>query len=183
MMHRYDFLTGASLLHGSVADDFADLIGEPDDERIVEGLKTGYTRALFNAVVAVKQASEPELMLDLLLSINRNASRPDDWRIIEEGRIDLENTLLLIQMELTISSAICGYRAMPLISEALATDNDVLHFGVFQGVAASRDASFAELIERYIADFDNRNLHADSRSHLLAAANEALDACSPFQLL
>jgi len=182
-MNRSDLLTGATLQQGSVADDFADLIGEPDEERIVRGLKSAYTKALFNSVIAVKHDSEPELMLDLLVSINRNASQPDEWRIIEEGRIDLENTLLMIQMELTISSAFCGHRAMPLISEALATDNDVLHFGVFQGVAASCDASFAELIERYIADFDIRNLHADSRSHLLAAANEALDACSPFQLL
>lgn len=182
-MHRSHYLTGAVLLHGSVSDDFADVIVEPHEERISAALKSGFTKALFNGVVAVKHARDPELMLDLLSSINRNASRPDDWRIIEEGRIDLENTLLIIQMELTISSAFCGYRAMPLISEALATDNDVLHFGVFQGVAASRDGSFAELIERYVADLGNRHLHADSRSHLLAAANEALDACSPFQLL
>lgn len=181
-MNHSDLLTGATLQQGSVADDYADLIADPDDERIVEGLKSAYTRALFNSVVTVKQADEPELMLDLLISINRNASRPDEWRVIEEGRIDLENTVLMIQMELTISSAFCGYRAIPLISEALATDNDVLHFGVFQGVAASRDGSFTEVIERYIAEFDNRSLHADSRSYLLAAANEALDACSPFQL-
>lgn len=183
MMHRYDFLTGASLLHGSVADDFADLIGEPDDERVVEGLKTGYTRALFNAVVAVKQASEPELMLDLLSSINRNASRLDDWKVIEEDRIDLPTTLELIQMELLESAAFCGRDALPLLTAALATSNDVLHFGVFNGVKATGNEAFAPMVQSYIADFDNRDINADSRSHLLDAANEALDACSPFQLL
>lgn len=182
-MNRSDFLTGATLLHGSVASDYADLIAEPDDERIVEGLKSGYTKSLFNSVVAAKNANEPELMLDLLMSVNRNASQPDDWKVIEEARIDLTTTLEMIQMELLESAAFCGHRALPLLSEALATDNDVLHFGVFQGVAASRDGLFAELIERYIADLDHRAINADSRSQLLDAANEALDACSPFQLL
>jgi len=99
-MHRSDYLSGALLLYGSVASGYADLIAEPDDERIVEGLKSGYTRALFNAVVAVKHADEPELMFDLLISINRNASRHDEWRIIEEGDIELPTTLELLQMEL-----------------------------------------------------------------------------------
>ena len=115
-LHRSDYLTGATLLHGSVADDFADLIGEPDDERIVRGLKSAYTKALFNSVVAVKQAREPDLTLDLLVSINRNASRPDEWRIIEEERIDLPTTLELIQMELLESAAFCGPDALPLLT-------------------------------------------------------------------
>ena len=182
-MNRSDFLTGATLLHGSVADDFADLISEPDDERIVEGLKSGWTRALFNAVSAVKDASEPELMLDLLMSINRNASTPEEWRIIEEESIDLATTLEMIQMELLESAAYCGHGALPLLAAALATSNDVLHFGVFNGVKASGNEAFAPLVRSYIADFDHRDLNADCRPHLLDAANEALDACSPFQLM
>ena len=182
-MNRSDFLTGATLLHGNVADDFADLISEPDEERIVEGLKSGNTRALFNAVSAVKQAGEPEHMLDLMLSINRNTSRPDDWRIIEEGSIDLATTLEMIQMELLESAAYCGHDSLPLLMAALATSSDVLHFGVFNGVKSTGNEAFAPLVRSYIADFDNRDLHTDSRSHLLDAANEALDACSPVQLL
>lgn len=81
-MNRSDLLTGATLQHGSVADDFADLIGEPDEERIVEALKSAYTKALFNGVASLRDARKPELMLDLLVSINRNASTPDEWRII-----------------------------------------------------------------------------------------------------
>jgi len=182
-MHRSDYLTGAVLLHGSVSDDFADLIGEPDDERIVRGLKSAYTKALFNGVVAVKHARDPDLMFDLLVSVNRNASQPDEWRIIEEERNDLATTLELIQMELLESAASCGPDALPLLTAALATSNDVLHFGVFNGVTATGNEAFARMIRSYISDFDHRAISADSRSHLLAAANEALDACSPFQLL
>lgn len=182
-MNRSDYLTGATLLHGSVADDFADLIGEPDDERIVEGLKSAYTKALFNSVVAVKQADEPELMLDLLISVNRNASQPDEWRIIEEAQIDLTTTLEMIQMELLESAAFCGPDALPLLTAAMTTANDALHFGVFNGVKATGNETFAPMVRSYIADFDHRDIHADSRSDLLAAANEALDSCSPFQLL
>ncbi len=182
-MHRSDYLTGATLLHGSVADDFADLIGEPDDERIVRGLKSAYTKALFNSVIAVKHAREPELMLDLLISVNRNASQPDEWRIIEERRIDLPTTLELIQMELLEVAAFCGRDALPLLMAALATSNDVLHFSVFNGVRANGNEAFAPMVRSYISDFDHRDIHADSRSHLIDAANEALDACSPFQLL
>ena len=182
-MNRSDLLTGATLQQGSVADDYADLIGDPDDERIVEGLKSGYTKSLFNSVVAVKRADEPELMLDLLLSVNRNVSRFDDWRVVQEARFDLTTTLETVQMELLESAAFCGRDALPLLTAALATSNDVLHFGVFNGVRATGNEAFAPMVRRYIADFDSRNLHADSRSHLLAAANEALDACSPFQLL
>lgn len=182
-MYRSDLLTGALLLHGGVASDFTNLTFEPDDQRIVKGLKSGYTRALFNAVVAVKQAREPELMLDLLISVNRNASQPDEWRIIEEERIDLPTTLELIQMELLESAAFCGPDALPLLTAALATSNDVLHFATFSGVRSTGNEAFAPMVQSYIADFDSRDLHADSRSHLLAAANEALDSCSPFQLL
>lgn len=182
-MKQSDFLTGATLQHGTVAEDYADLIVAPDNERMVEGLKSGYTRALFNSVVAVKQAREPELMLDLLISVNRNASRPDEWRIIEEERIDLPTTLELIQIELLESAAFCGRDALPLLMAALATSNDVLHFGVFNGVKATGNEAFARMIRSYISDFDNRGMNADCRSHLLDAANEALDACSPFQLL
>lgn len=182
-MHRSDYLTGATLLHGTVAEDYADLIVDPDNERMVEGLKSGYTRALFNSVVAVKQARESELMLDLLISVNRNASQPDEWRIIEEGRIDLPTTLELIQMELLESAAFCGADALSLLAAALATSNDAFHFGVFNGVRATGNEAFAAMVRSYIADFDRRDINADSRSHLLAAANEALEACSPFQLL
>lgn len=182
-MNRSDSLTGATLEHGSGSDDYADLIGEPDDERIVRGLKSAYTKALFNSVIAVKHAREPEFMLDLLVSINRNASRLDDWKVIEEERIDLPTTLELIQMELLESAAFCGPDALPLLAAALATSNDVLHFGVFNSVRATGNEAFAPMVGRYIADFDNRDINADSRSHLLDAANEALDACSPFQLL
>lgn len=181
-MNRSAFLTGATLQHGSVADDFADLIVDPDIERMAEGLKSGYTRALFNTVVAVKQASEPELLLDLLISVNRNASQPDEWRIIEEERIDLPTTLELIQMELLESAAFCGRDTLPLLMAALATSNDVLHFATFNGVKATGNEAFAPMVRSYIADFDHRDINADSRSHLLDAANEALDACSPFQL-
>lgn len=182
-MNRSDLLTGASLQQGSVADDFAGLMSASDDERIVEGLKSGYTRALFNSVVTVKQADEPELMLDLLISINRNASRPDEWRIVGEGRIDLPTTLELIQMELLESVAFCGRDALPLLMAALATSDDALHFSTFNGVKSTGNEAFAPMVGRYIADFDNRDINADSRSHLLDAANEALDACSPFQLM
>ena len=181
-MRRFEILTGALLHYGSPVDDFADLIGEPDDERIVEGLKSGYTRALFNSVVTVKQANEPELMLDLLISINRNASRPDEWKVIEEAQIDLTTTLEMIQMELLESAAFCGPDALPLLTAALATSNDVLHFGVLNGVTATGNEAFAPMVRRYIADFDHRDINADNRCHLLDAANEALDACSPFQL-
>lgn len=157
-MNRSDFLTGATLLHGSVADDFADLIDEPDEERIVEGLKSGWTRALFHAVSAVKQAREPEHMLDLMLSINRNTSRPDEWRIIEEGSIDLPTTLEMIQMELLESAAYCGHGALPLLMAALTTSNDVLHFGVFNGVRATCNEAFAPMVRSYISDFDHRDL-------------------------
>ncbi len=182
-MNRSDLLTGATLQHGSVADDFADLIGEPDDERIVEALKSAYTKALFNGVASLRNAREPELMLDLLVSINRNATQPDDWRFIEEGTIDLPTTLEMIQMELLESAAFCGRDALPLLMAALATSNDVLHFGVFNGVKATGNEAFARMIRSYMSDFDNRGMNADCRSHLLDAANEALDACSPFQLL
>jgi hypothetical protein len=182
-MHRSDYLTGAVLLHGSVSDDFADVIVEPHEERITAALKSGFTKALFNGVVAVKHARDPDLMFDLLVSVNRNASQPDEWRIIEEERIDLATTLELIQMELLESAAFCGPDALPLLTAALTTSNDILHFGVLNGVKATGDGAFAPMVRSYIADFDHRDLHADSRSHLLAAANEALDACSPFQLL
>jgi len=182
-MHRSDYLTGALLLHGSVADDYADLIGEPDEERIVEGLKSGYTKALFNSCVAVPYSSTPAAMLPILVSVNRNASRPDEWRIVEEGKIGLPTTLELIQIELLESAAFCGPAALPLLAAALATSNDVLHFGVFNGVTATGNEAFARMIRSYISDFDHRAINTDSRSHLLTAANEALDACSPLQLM
>lgn len=182
-MKRYEYLTGATLLPGSVADDFADLIVEPDDERIVRGVKSGYTKALFNSVVAVKYASEPKLMLDLMTSINRNVSQPDEWRVIDEGQIDLENTLLMIQLELLESAVFCGPDAQPLLSAALGTDSDVLHFGVLNGIKASQDSAFVQMVKSYRDDLDNRAVNADSRSHLLDAAHDALAACSPLQVL
>lgn len=182
-MRRVEHLSGALLHYGSIADDHADLVVEPDDERIVRGLKSGYTRALFNAVVAVKYASEPNLLIDLLTSINRNISQPDEWRVIEEGQIDLENTLLMIQMELLESAAFCGPDALPLLSAALGTDSDVLHFGVLNGIKASHDSAFVQMVKTYRDDLDHRAVHADSKSHLYDAANDALASCSPFQLL
>lgn len=181
-MNRSDFLTGGTLLHGSVADDYADLIAEPDDERIVEGLKSAYTKALFNAVISVKHAGKPELMLDLLMSVNRNASRLDDWKVIEDARIDLPTTLELIQMELLESAAFCGPNAMPLLTSALATSNDVLHFGVLNGIKASGHSMFIPMLRSYRDELDNRAIHADSKDHLSQACNEALDSCLPFQV-
>ena len=157
-MNRSDLLTGATLQHGSVADDFADLIGEPDEERLVEALKSAYTKALFNGVASLKNALEPELMLDLLVSINRNTTQPDEWRIIEEGSIDLPTTLEMIQMELLESAAYCGHGALPLLMAALTTSNDVLHFGVFNGVRATCNEAFAPMVRSYISDFDHRDL-------------------------
>jgi hypothetical protein len=182
-MHRSDHLTGALLRQGSVSDDFADLIVEPDDERIVKGLKSGYTKALFNSCMAVRFSSKPASMLPLLVSVNRNASQPDDWQFVEEGKIDLPTTLELVQMELLESAASCGLAALPLLTAALATSNDVLHFAVLNGVKANGNDAFAAMVRSYITDIDNRAVPIDSRSHLLNASNEALDACSPFQLL
>ena len=176
-MLRHEYLTGALLTRGSVADDFADLVHSPDDQRIVDALKSGYTRALFNGVVAMKHAEEPRLMLDLLISINRNANQIDNWRIIEEDKIDLIMTLELIQMELLTSAAHAGCDALPLLQSALATDNDVLHFGVWHGIQDSGNSAFIELIKSYLSEFDHRALRADSRSYLLDAANDALSAC------
>lgn len=176
-MLKHEYLTEASLHSGSVADDFADLIDSPDDERIVAALKSAYTKALFNGVVAVKHASEPRLMLDLLISINRNVNNIEPWRVIEEGRIDLETTLEIIQMELVTAAAHCGSEALPMLQSALATDNDVLHFGAFAGIRDSGDRAFEQLVRSYVSDFDNRALPADSRSHLIDAANEAISSC------
>ena len=176
-MLKHEYLTEASLHSGSVADDFADLIDSPDDERIVAALKSAYTKALFNGVVAVKHASEPRLMLDLLISVNRNLNNIEPWRVIEEGRIDLETTLEMTQMELVTSAAHCGGEALPLLQSALATDNDVLHFGVLAGVRESGEAVFGHLVRSYVSDFDNRALPADSRSHLMDTANEVISAC------
>ena len=182
-MHRFEYLTSATLIHGSVADHGSDLIAEPDDERITAALKSGFTRAIFNGVVAAKYTSEPRLMLDLLVSINRNVAQPDEWRIIEEGQIDLPTTLEMVRMELLESAAFCGPDALPLLSAALGTGNDVLHFGVLNGIKASQDSAFVSMVQSYRDDLDNRAVNADSRSHLLAAANDALSACLPFQLL
>lgn len=86
-------------------------------------------------------------------------------------------------MELLESAAFCGPGALPLLTAALASSNDVLHFGVFNGIKATGNEAFAPMVQTYIADFDHRHINADSRNHLLDAANQALDACSPFQLL
>lgn len=176
-MKRCDYLTGAILRDGSSSNTYDDLVAELDDERIAAALKSGFTKALFNGVVAVKYASEPRLMLDLLTSINRNASNADEWRVVDEGQADIKTTLELIQMELLTSATYCGREALPLLSAALSTGNDSLHFAVFHGVRECRDPALVDLIESYIADFDSLEVREDSRSHLVNAATEALDSC------
>lgn len=182
-MNRSQFLTDAILLDGGFSDDFADVVAEPSDDRIVAGLKSGYTKALFNACVAAKDCSDSAGIMSLLVSINRNLLQPDNWQVVEEGKTDLETTLLLIQIELLESACFFGGEAVPILSAAMATLDDALHFAVLNGVQATVGPEFIPMLQHYQADLPQMPVHEDSKPYLLDAVSEAIDTCESNQLV
>ena len=175
-MNRFEFLSGAILQDGGFSDHYADVLAEPSDDRIVAGLKSGYTKALFNSCVSAKNCTDPVGVLSLLVSINRNLLQVDDWQVVEKGEIDLETSLMLIQMELLESACFFGVEAIPILSEALISE-DALHFAVLNGIQTTGGAEFIPMLQHYQADLPKTKVHQDSKSELYDAVNKAIDTC------
>lgn len=180
---RSECLTAAILQDGSFSDDFSDVLRDPNDARIVDGLKSGYTIALFNACVAAKDCSDPAGIVSLLVSVNRNLMQVDEWQVVEETEVDLETTLLLIQVELLGSVCTFGVEAMPMLSEALATSEDALHFAVINGIQTSAQRAFLPMLQHYREELRRRAISEDSKPELFDSVNKAIDACGTGQLV
>lgn len=176
-MKRSDYLTNAIFSGGNSSDDFADLINDPNDDRVQDGLLSGFTRAIFNAAVVLKHADDPVDAFPLANIAFEQMSDPFDWEVLEDGEIDLLTSLELIEMELLESAAYCGEIALPLFESVLASSNDVLHFAVLNGMKASGDYVFFDLISEFVSVLERR---AEHDSELYSVADKAMCACLPF---
>ncbi|TWU08879.1 hypothetical protein CA54_41180 [Symmachiella macrocystis] len=182
-MTKSNCLTGAILEGGSFSDDFADVLTDPIDDRIVEGLKSGYTGALFNACVAVKNCTDSAGIMSLLISVNRNLMQVDEWQVVEETEVDLETSLQLIQMELLESACFFGVEATPMLTRALACSGDALHFAVLNGIQSCRESAFVPMLQQYRDELRQRAINEDSKPELFDAVNKAIAACEASQLV
>lgn len=183
---RFTYLTAATLRDDIDLDDFSDLITDnlTDEEsniRVTEGLESGNTRAIFNAVEMVHKLDASEEVLSHLIEAYETCRHAEEWKIIEEAEAGLVTTLELIRME--IIEAVGNAKNSPevvhrLMENALHEDNGVLHFSVFESIQmlSSEATSLAPIVEQYLGEIDSRKLPTASVPYLKEAAIEALDS-------